>query len=155
MIARILLVDDSSAMRAFVRAALEEASLVEEIVEAVSGFEALRILPRQSFDLAIVDINMPDVNGLELIRFMRTSEAHVATPLLVISSEASPRDRERGLSLGANAYLAKPFTVDALVAAVSALVPVDGVLGQGVPADGVPAEGEPAEGDHAEGRDET
>lgn len=123
MLARILVVEDSSAMRAFVRAALEEAEVVREVVEASSGFEALRILPRESFDLAVVDINMPDVNGLELIRFMRGSEAHKETPLLVISSEASERDRERGLSLGANAYLAKPFTAEALVGAVRALAP--------------------------------
>lgn len=123
MICRILIVEDSSAMRAFVRAALEEAGVVREVVEASSGFEALRILPREAFELAIVDINMPDVNGLELIRFMRGSEAHKTTPLLVISSESSERDRERGLSLGANAYLAKPFTAEALISAVRALVP--------------------------------
>ncbi|HJL16202.1 MAG TPA: response regulator [Sandaracinaceae bacterium LLY-WYZ-13_1] len=123
MIARILVVEDSSAMRAYVRAALEEAGVVREVVEASSGFEALRLLPRESFGLAIVDINMPDVNGLELIRFMRGSDAHKSTPLLVISSEASERDRERGLSLGANAYLAKPFTAEALVEAVRELVP--------------------------------
>ncbi|HEY8430457.1 MAG TPA: response regulator [Sandaracinaceae bacterium] len=121
MIDRILVVEDSSAMRAFVRAALEEAAIVREVVEASSGFEALRVLPREPFALAIVDINMPDVNGLELIRFMRSSEAHKSTPLLVISSESSERDRERGLSLGANAYLAKPFTAEALVGAVRAL----------------------------------
>lgn len=125
MIARILIVEDSSAMRAFVRAALEEAAVVREVVEASSGFEALRVLPREAFELAIVDINMPDVNGLELIRFMRSSEAHKSTPLLVISSESSERDRERGLSLGANAYLAKPFTAEALIGAVRALVPED------------------------------
>lgn len=123
MIARILVVEDSSAMRAFVRAALEEAGVVRDVAEASSGFEALRILPREAFDLAIVDINMPDVNGLELIRFMRGSEAHKDMPLLVISSESSERDRERGLMLGANAYLAKPFTAEALVAAVRALAP--------------------------------
>ena len=123
MLARILVVEDSSAMRAFVRAALEDAEVVREVVEASSGFEALRILPRESFDLAVVDINMPDVNGLELIRFMRGSEAHRETPLLVISSEASERDRERGLTLGANAYLAKPFSAEALVSAVRALLP--------------------------------
>ncbi|HBQ17006.1 MAG TPA: response regulator [Myxococcales bacterium] len=119
--ARILVVEDSSAMRAFVRAALEEAGVVREVIEAASGFEALRILPREQVQLAIVDINMPDVNGLELIRFMRKSESHKDTPLIVISSEASERDRERGLMLGANAYLAKPFTADALIALVREL----------------------------------
>jgi len=108
-------------MRAFVRAALEEGGIVSEVVEAESGFEALRILPREAFEVAIVDINMPDVNGLELIRFMRNSDQHASTPLLIISSESSERDRERGLSLGANAYLAKPFTAEALTEAVQRL----------------------------------
>lgn len=123
MIDRILVVDDSSAMRAFVRVALEESGVAREVIEAASGFDALRVLPREPFELAIVDINMPNVNGLELIRLMRSNEAHKKTPLIVISSEASERDRDRGLSLGANAYLAKPFTADALVAIVRSLVP--------------------------------
>lgn len=121
MAARILVVEDSSAMRAFVRAALEEAEVAHEVVEASSGFEALRILPREPFDVAIVDINMPDVNGLELVRFMRSSQTHRDTPLLVISSEASERDRERGLALGADHFLAKPFTAESLVEVVSSL----------------------------------
>ena len=110
---RILVADDSSAMRAFVRATLEEDGSAE-VEEAQSGFDALRILPRQRFDLVIVDVNMPDINGLELVSFMRKSETHGETPLLIISTEASQRDRERGLALGANAYLSKPFEPEAL-----------------------------------------
>jgi two-component system chemotaxis response regulator CheY len=104
---RTLIVDDSSAMRAFVRATLEECGA--EVQEASSGFEALRVLPRKRFDLVIVDINMPDINGLELVSFMRQSEAHKDTPLVIISTEATERDRDRGLKLGADAYLSKPF----------------------------------------------
>ncbi|NLE48372.1 MAG: response regulator [Sandaracinaceae bacterium] len=118
---RILIVEDSNAMRAFVRAALEE-GLEAEVNEAASGFEALRILPRERFDLAIVDVNMPDINGLELVAFMRKSEAHRGTKILMISTEAASADRERGLSLGANDYLSKPFTAEALRAKVAELV---------------------------------
>ncbi len=100
-------------MRAFVRATLEEDGSTE-VSEAASGFEALRILPRERFDLVIVDVNMPDINGLEVVSFMRRSEAHAKTPLIMISTEASARDRERGLSLGANAFLRKPFGPDEL-----------------------------------------
>lgn len=107
-----LVVEDSSAMRAFVRAALEEDGA--EVSEAQSGFEALRILPQSEFDLVVVDINMPDINGLELVSFMRRSEAHRDTPLLIISTESSARDRERALELGADAYLTKPFAADEL-----------------------------------------
>lgn len=110
---RILIVEDSSATRAFVRATLEEDGATE-VAEAGSGFEALRILPRERFDLVIVDVNMPDINGLELVSFMRRSEAHRSTPLIIISTESSERDVERGLSLGADAFLSKPFEPAAL-----------------------------------------
>jgi two-component system chemotaxis response regulator CheY len=89
-----------------------------EVTEATSGFDALRILPRSRFDLLLVDINMPNINGLELISFIRRSETHRETPLMIISTEASERDRSRAFQLGANAYLAKPFTADALLTAV-------------------------------------
>jgi len=109
-------------MRAFVRATLEEDGNAD-VEEAESGFQALRILPRATFDLVIVDINMPDINGLELVSFMRKSERHRDTPLIIISTEASERDRERGLSLGANAYLSKPLQPEELRETVARLVP--------------------------------
>lgn len=80
-----------------------------EIVEAASGFEALRLLPRVPVDLIITDINMPDINGLELVSFVRGSENYRHIPLFIISTEGSERDREKGLALGANEYLVKPF----------------------------------------------
>jgi two-component system chemotaxis response regulator CheY len=83
-------------------------------VEASSGFEALRLLPRGPYDLVVTDINMPDINGLELISFIRRSELHKKTPVLIISTQASERDRARGLSLGANGYLTKPFSPEDL-----------------------------------------
>ncbi len=120
MTQRVLVVEDSSAMRAFVQAALEESG--ETLVsQAASGFEALRLLPRESFDLVIVDINMPDINGLELVAFMRRSEAHQETPIILISTEAGERDRARGLSIGANAFLSKPFEAEALRSLVARL----------------------------------
>ena len=104
------------AMRAFVRDALEaDAELgPTEVVEAESGFEALRLLPRGPWDLVITDINMPDINGLELLSFIRKSEQHRGVPVLLISTQSSERDRERGLKLGADGYLAKPFTPESL-----------------------------------------
>ena len=114
---RILVVEDSQSMRAFVRTALEEqpSSLGElTVVEAASGFDALRLLPRGPYALVISDINMPDINGLELVRFIRASEQHQSTPVILISTQSSERDRQRGLALGADAYLAKPFTEEAL-----------------------------------------
>jgi two-component system, chemotaxis family, chemotaxis protein CheY len=114
---RILVVEDSVSMRSFVRSALESDSRSSaglDVVEASSGFEALRLLPRGPYDLVITDINMPDINGLELISFMRRSELHKETPVLIISTQSSERDRARGLSLGANGYLIKPFSPEDL-----------------------------------------
>lgn len=115
---RVLIVDDSSAMRAFVRAALEEDGGAD-VVESTSGFEALRILPRENFDVVIVDVNMPDINGLELVSFLRKTPQHRDTPVIIISTEASSRDQERGIALGANAFLSKPFEPEELRALVA------------------------------------
>lgn len=120
---KILIVEDSFSMRAFVRSALEgdRAELGDvDVVEATGGFDALRLLPRGPYDLVITDINMPDINGLELIHFIRTNEHHRATPILLISTQSSERDRARGLSLGADGYLAKPFSVEDLRTAAKA-----------------------------------
>ncbi len=104
----VLVVEDSPAMRTLIASTVEEIDGVSAS-EAESGFEALKALPRGDFALIITDINMPDINGLELIRFIRDNERYRETPLIIISTESSQRDRERGLALGANAYLVKPF----------------------------------------------
>ena len=108
---RILVVEDSASTRSFIRSALEGSGTLGscDIAEASSGFDALRLLPRGPYDLVITDINMPDINGLELVRFIRESEQHSTTPLIIISTDGRVTDRERGLKLGANAYLIKPF----------------------------------------------
>jgi two-component system, chemotaxis family, chemotaxis protein CheY len=79
------------------------------MIEAGSGFEALRLLPRERVDLIITDINMPDINGLELISYVRNNPNYMAIPLFIISTESSEKDMEKGLALGANEYLTKPF----------------------------------------------
>jgi len=113
---RVLVVDDSSAMRGFVTALLESDGQYE-VEEATSGFDALRALPRSQFALIITDINMPDINGLELVRFVRDSDRHRSTPLILISTDGREADRERGLKLGADAYVTKPFSGEQLLAA--------------------------------------
>ena len=118
---KILVVEDSSAMRAFVRAALEE-EVGATVRDAPSGLGALSILPREPFDLVIVDVNMPDLNGLELVAFMRKHASLAKTPILLMSTESAARDRERGLALGANAFLSKPFTPERLCEAVRGLL---------------------------------
>ncbi|WP_394826242.1 response regulator [Pendulispora albinea] len=116
---KVLVVEDSPSARAFVRAILEEPEFAHalggcQVTEASSGFEAMRLLPRGPYDLIITDINMAAINGLELIRFIRMSEHHRSTPLVIISTLAAQRDIDKGLALGADAYLPKPFTAEAL-----------------------------------------
>jgi two-component system chemotaxis response regulator CheY len=119
---RILVVEDSGTMRALIAAALEELDRRVKIDEAESGFQALRLLPKHVYDLVVTDINMPDINGLELISFVRGDARYADTPLVIVSTESSEEDRRRGLALGANAYLVKPFTPQDLVRVVESLL---------------------------------
>jgi two-component system chemotaxis response regulator CheY len=105
---KILIAEDSPTMRNLIVSTIVSMGDFE-IVQAANGFEALRILPREKVDLVITDINMPDINGLELVNFIRNNDHYKATPLFIISTEGSERDREKGLNLGADAYLVKPF----------------------------------------------
>ncbi len=124
-----LIVDDSSAVRAFVRASLESADFAR-VEEAGTGFEALRILTTHAFDVVIVDVNMPDINGLELLSFMKKSPRQQGARKILISTQAGGLDSQRGVELGADAFLKKPFTVDELRELVSRLLaPVEGVSG--------------------------
>jgi two-component system, chemotaxis family, chemotaxis protein CheY len=121
---RILVVEDSASTRSFIRSALETGGRLGpcDIVEASSGFDALRLLPRGPYDLVITDINMPDINGLELVQFIRKSDRHRSTALIIISTQSSEKDRLRGMSLGADEYLAKPLSADTLLSAVDRLL---------------------------------
>jgi two-component system chemotaxis response regulator CheY len=118
----VLVVDDSRATRAYVRGALK-AFFHCDVTEAGSGFEALRALPRAPFELVVTDVNMPDINGIELVRFIRQSEKHADVPILIISTQSSERDQSRVMAMGANAFLSKPFEPEAFVEVVRQLVP--------------------------------
>lgn len=109
----VLVVDDSATTRAMIISAIE---VLEDtrVVEANNGFDALRLLPLMPFDLIITDINMPDISGLELINFLKKNPEHKNIPLIVLSTEKSEKDKERGLVLGANEYLVKPFDPEKL-----------------------------------------
>jgi two-component system chemotaxis response regulator CheY len=105
---KVLIVEDSKASREFIAATVESVDGVEAIATS-SGFEALKLLPRHRFDLIITDINMPDINGLELINFVKKNPNYRSTPLFIITTEGRDQDRDRGMALGAAEYLVKPF----------------------------------------------
>lgn len=113
---KILVVEDSSSMRAFLTTIIEGGteSYELDIVEASSGFEALKALPHHKFDAILTDINMPDINGLELINFVKTNPRYSGIPLIIVTTERSAEDKARGLALGASAYVTKPFKAEEL-----------------------------------------
>ncbi len=114
---KVLIVEDSGATRELLRAAVETLTDVE-VHTAVNGFDALKVLPRHRFELIITDINMPDINGLELINFVKKNPHYKDTPLFVVTTEGRELDRDRGLSLGANEYVVKPFEPEAILCLV-------------------------------------
>ena len=124
---KILVVEDSSSMRAYLTTVIEEGTdaLSDlEIVEAASGFEALKTLPHHKFDAILTDINMPDINGLELVSFLKNHPVYRAIPIMVISTESTDEDRRRAEALGAEEYLIKPFQSNELVSKLRRLLHV-------------------------------
>jgi two-component system chemotaxis response regulator CheY len=121
---KVLIVDDSKSTRELLCATLEQLDGFT-VVESSSGFEALKMLPRHRFDLIITDINMPDINGLELINFVKKNPNYRETPLFIVSTESSEHNRRRGLELGAAEYLVKPFEPEALAALVLRYIKAD------------------------------
>jgi two-component system, chemotaxis family, chemotaxis protein CheY len=113
MTMRVMVVEDSTTMRSLIATTVEEIKGVE-VIEAGNGFEALRILPQKSIDLIITDINMPDINGLEIIQFVKNNPNYQKIPVIVVTTEQAVEDRKKGLALGAAEYITKPFNPDAL-----------------------------------------
>ena len=93
--------------------------------EAETGFQALQLLAANSFDVVIVDVNMPDINGLELLAFMKKSPRQQGARKILISTQVGGRDSKQGVDLGADAFLKKPFEVDELRALIRGLLGSD------------------------------
>jgi two-component system chemotaxis response regulator CheY len=90
-----------------------------EIVEAASGFEALKTLPHHKFD-----VNLPDIQGLERVSFLKNHPVHRSIPIMVISTESREEDRKRAAALGAEEYLVKPFQAADLIEKLRRLLKV-------------------------------
>jgi two-component system, chemotaxis family, chemotaxis protein CheY len=118
--ARVLVVDDSSLVRLYYRSALEKAGF--EVEQAINGIEAMERALSQPFDLVIVDVNMPRMDGFTFLRALRRSAADVATlPALMISTESEVQDIAAARAAGANFYLVKPVAETELVRHVCVL----------------------------------
>ncbi len=103
-----LVVEDSPPMRKMIVFALSRIKGLS-VTEADDGVDALRRLAGTKFDLIITDINMPILDGLKLVKRLRADEAYMNVPIIIITTEGAAEDRQRALSLGANAYITKPI----------------------------------------------
>ena len=118
---RALVVDDSQALRKSIVYALGRLTHIR-CEEAEDGAQALRKFTQERFEIVITDINMPLMDGLKLIHSIRTSKEGANVPIVVVTTESAEEDRNRAMSLGANAYLVKPVQAAQIVAAVKGLL---------------------------------
>lgn len=116
-----LVVEDSPMMRQLLVFALARIKGLH-VTEAEDGVDGLRKLAAQRFDLVITDINMPIMDGLKLVKRIRSDEVHKDTPIIVITTEGSQEDRQRAMALGATAYITKPIQAPQVIAQVNALL---------------------------------
>ena len=121
---RVLIVEDSPTMRQLLVFALRRLKNVE-IVEAQDGMDGLRKVSNDQFDLALIDINMPVMDGLKLISLMREEDSLKEIPIVVITTEGAQEDRERALKLGANEYLTKPIQANRVLSLARDLLKLD------------------------------
>ena len=121
---QILIVEDSPTMRQLLVFALRRLKNVD-IVEAQDGMDGLRKVSNDRFDLALIDINMPVMDGLKLISLMRGEETLKDIPIVVITTEGAAEDRERALNLGANEYLTKPIQANRVLSVARSLLKMD------------------------------
>ena len=105
---KILFVDDSKTIREMLESTLSQAGY--ETIQAEDGIEALRVLGNDRVDLIITDINMPNMDGIELIKRLRKHIVHRVTPILVLTTEAQPDKKHQGKEAGATGWIVKPFT---------------------------------------------
>jgi len=118
---RVLIVEDSPTMRQLLVFALRRLRDVE-IVEATDGMDGLRKISSDHYDIALIDINMPVMDGLKLIRLIRDEETLKQVPIVVVTTEGADEDRERAMALGANEYLTKPIQANRVLTVVKDLL---------------------------------
>jgi two-component system chemotaxis response regulator CheY len=107
----ILIVDDSFPMRAVIKKVIKASGFaIGEFFEAGNGQEALNVLDEHWLDLVLTDYNMPDMNGLQLLKAMKHSDTLADIPVVIVTTDGSDRRVEEFLKQGAAAYIKKPFT---------------------------------------------
>jgi two-component system chemotaxis response regulator CheY len=116
-----LVVDDSPMIRHMVRMSLEDIGGLT-ITEAGTGLEAIELLMIRGADLVVLDLNMPDIHGLEVLRFVRRHAAFSSLPIIVLTTRGDENTRESAMAAGASLFRTKPFRPDALASDARALL---------------------------------
>jgi two-component system chemotaxis response regulator CheY len=119
---RLLVVDDSKLMRDMIAACLRPLGAVS-FEFAGTGLEAIERLALAAFDLVVLDLNMPDVGGIEVIEFVRSQDRLRALPILIVTTRGDDESRARVLDAGASGFLAKPFAPEQILEQVRGLLP--------------------------------
>ncbi len=114
-----LIVDDSPTMRNMLKLPMEQEGF--EVATAQDGEKAFKLAQGSAYDLIITDINMPNMDGIELIRVLRDTDEHKFTPILVVTTEGGQNAKEAGKSAGASGWIVKPFNPETLIKAVRKL----------------------------------
>lgn len=117
---KVLAVDDSASMRQMVSFTLKGAGY--DVVEAKDGVEALGIAKTSSFDLVVTDVNMPNMDGISLIRELRKLADYKFTPMLMLTTESGTDKKSEGKAAGATGWIVKPFNPDQLLATIKRVV---------------------------------
>lgn len=120
----ILIVDDSATIRRMVKASLRDLDGVA-FSEAGTGLEAVEHLALEPVAMLVLDLNMPDMHGIEVLRFVRNHDAHRNTPVIVLTTRGDEASRGAALGAGADVYLTKPFVPQALAAVARDLLSRD------------------------------
>ncbi len=118
---QILVVDDSKVMREMVIACLRGEDGLH-FVQAASGLEAVERLSLGTFDLVVLDLNMPDIGGLEVVEFVRGQDQLRTLPILIVTTRGDEVSRQRVMAAGASRFMTKPFTPDGLINEVRGLI---------------------------------
>ena len=121
----VLVVDDQALFREIANSMFETTGEFTVIAEAEDGVDALRKLAGARFDLIVTDINMPIMDGLKLVKRIRSDQAHKDVPVIIITTEGSTEDRQRAMALGANAYITKPIQAPQVIAKVKELLTIE------------------------------
>jgi two-component system chemotaxis response regulator CheY len=119
--AEILVVDDSKVMREMVIACLRAREGLA-FSQAASGLEAIERLSLQPCDMLVLDLNMPDIGGIEVIEFVRSQDRLRSLPILVLTTRGDDSSRQRALDAGASRYMTKPFAPEVIAQEVSELL---------------------------------